>query len=286
MKNQNSVSQITSQKNNILNELEVLPSFLKNSLIIDAHAHLLYPSGTTTRFLGTTPAEMVQEMDKYQIDKACISIIGVGDRNYEVTNAIDEFPDRFIGMHLINPRYSKNMRKDLEKSFEHPGMQAIGEVHPTSYQHEYPVTGRDYWPAWEFAEEKRLTVLIHSGPMSEYDRCAPSEIAKVAKQHPNMNVLIGHTGGYSEWDLLEEAIGVVLESENTYLEICAMGRHFGALEYMVSKVGAERVVFGTDAPFHDWHAEIANVAFSRIPESDKKLIFGQNMQRLLDKTIK
>ena len=286
MKSQNLVSDSSLEKSTHSNALQIATALLANSLIIDVHAHLLYPSHTTARFLGTTPVEMVREMDKYHIDKACISIIGVGDRNYEVTNAIDQFPDRFIGMHLINPRYSKTMRKELEESFEHPGMQAIGEVHPTSYQHEYPVTGRDYWPAWEFAEEKNLTVLIHSGPMSEYDKCAPSEIAKVARQHPNMNVLIGHTGGYSDWELLDEAIGVVMDSENTYLDICAMGRHFGSLEYMVSKVGPERVVFGTDGPFHDWHAEIANVALSRIPESSKKLIFGQNMKQLLDKVVK
>jgi predicted TIM-barrel fold metal-dependent hydrolase len=178
------------------------------------------------------------------------------------------------------------MKRDLEESFTHPGMQAIGEVHPTSYQHEYPITGRDYWPAWEFAEEKQLTVLIHSGPMSEYDRCAPSEIAKVAKQHPNMNVLIGHTGGYSDWELLDEACSVTKEFENLYLEICAMGRHFGSLDYMVAKVGAERIVFGTDAPFPDWHAEIANVVFSGISESEKKLIFGQNLEQLLRKSIR
>jgi len=285
MKSLNLVSKSTLTERTV-NELETAPELLKDSLIIDAHAHLFYPSGTSVRLLGSSPEEMVKEMDKYQIDKACISIVGVGDRNHEVLDAIDKFPDRFIGMHLINPRYSKTMRKELEKFFAYPGMQAIGEVHPTSYQHEYPVTGKDYWPAWEFAEEKQLTVLIHSGPMSEYHRCSPSEIAKVAKQHPGMNVLIGHTGGYADWDLLDEAIGVVKDHHNVYLEICAMGRHFGSLDYMVAKVGAERVVFGTDAPFHDWHAEIANVVFSRISDDEKKLVFGQNMQQLLDKAIR
>jgi predicted TIM-barrel fold metal-dependent hydrolase len=96
-----------------------------------------------------------------------------------------------------------------------------------------------------------------------------------------MNVLMGHSGGYDSWELLDEAMAVARRLDNVYLDICAMGRHYGALEYMVGNVGAEKIVYGSDAPFHDWSAEIAHVALAKISDDAKAAIFAGNMARLL-----
>ncbi len=252
--------------------------------VIDSHAHLLYSNGPV-KFLNTSPAEMVAEMDKYGINQACISIIGAGDRNEETLQAAEDYPDRLLGFFLANPRYPDRILPDLKCAFKSPFMKGIGEIHPTTYQHNYSLMGRNYRPVWEFAEERKLPVLIHSGPTSEASRCSPTLLAEVARQHPEMNVLIGHSGGYESFAMLDEAIGVVQDTENLYLEICAMGRHSRIIEYMVKSVGAEKIIFGTDAPFHDWAPEIANIACAEISDTDKELIFGVNMQRLMNMSV-
>lgn len=96
-----------------------------------------------------------------------------------------------------------------------------------------------------------------------------------------MNVLVGHCGGYDSWEMLEEAIDTAKRHDNVYLEICATGRFPGILEHLISRVGEDKVVFGTDAPFHDWTAEVAHVAFARVSDSVKQKVFGLTMQRLL-----
>jgi len=249
--------------------------------IIDAHSHLLSPSMRDVFVPYAEPAQMVATMDVYGIDSACVSVLGAGDANAETMEAAAAFPGRLIGFHLINPRYPGSMLEDLEASFAQPGMRGIGEVHPTSYHHDYPVTGPNYRAAWEFAAARHLPVLIHSGPRSEAHRCRPDDIGRVAADHPQMNVLIGHAGGYDSWEMLDEAIAVTRRLDNVYLEICAMGRHYGALEYMVAKAGAEKIVYGSDAPFHDWSAEIAHVALAKIGDDAKAAIFGGTMTRLL-----
>ena len=250
--------------------------------IIDAHAHLMPESTPPTYFPFADEAGMVTAMDRYGIAKACVSVTGSGEGNDLVAKACAAYPDRFIGYHMVNPRYPDRMVQDMEASFATPGFLGLGEVHPTSYHHDYPVTGPNYEPAWEFAEARHLPVLIHAGPTSESTRCRPRDLGAVASQHPRMNVLIGHCGGYDSWDMLEEAIDTTRTHDNVYLEICAMGRFYGVLEYLVSRVGGERVIYGSDGPFHDWSAEIAHVAFAKVPDSVKELIFHKNMQGLLD----
>lgn len=250
-------------------------------LVIDAHAHLMGGSSSMAHVPYASAADMVVAMDVLGIDRACISILGAGDANGDMLRAVTEHPGRLLGMVLVNPRQPDLIVPSLEECFTVPGVVGIGEVHPTTYHHDYPVTGPAYVPVWEFAAARGLPVLIHSGPTSEAHRCRPSDLGRVAAAHPGMNVLVGHCGGYNSWDMLEEAVETALAHENVFLEICAMGRFHGVLEYLVGRVGADKIVFGTDAPFHDWHAEVAHVAFARIPDEAKEKVLGQTMQRLL-----
>jgi hypothetical protein len=251
-------------------------------LVIDAHAHLMTPSSTAAYVPHAEPEGMIAAMDALGIDIACISILGAGDQNDLMVEVVERYPNRFAGFVLVNPRYPNDLVDVLERAFRSPAVKGIGEVHPTSYWHDYSVLGPNYEPAWEFADARNLPVLIHSGPMSEAHRCRPSDIGKVAAAHPGMNVLIGHSGGYDSWEMLEEAIETARIHDNVFLELCAMGRHPGVVEHMVDRVGEDKIVFGTDAPFHDWTAEIAHIVFSRLPDRIKEKIFGLTMQSLLD----
>lgn len=249
--------------------------------VIDLHAHIT-PTRATQAFPYNAPAEMIVAMDRFGIDQACVSVVGAGFENDEMLGALDVAPGRFVGFVCINPRYPDHMVDELKRCFQHPMVKGIGEVHPTSYGHDYPITGDGYVPAWQFANARRIPVLIHSGPRSEASRCRPTMLGEVAQRFPDMPILVGHSGGYDSWEMLDEAIEVTAAHSNMYLEISAMGRFFGAVEYMVDELGSDRVVFGTDGPFHDWAAEIAHVACSRLNETDKAKIFGGTAERLLN----
>lgn len=250
--------------------------------IIDAHAHVLPPRTAGVSFRYTQPEEMIEAMDRIGIDRACISVLGSMRANDEMLEWVSQYPERLVGFVLINPRYPDEIVPTLERCFENPGVLGIGEVHATSYQHVYPITGAAYVPMWDFAAERNLPVLIHSGPTSEAIRCSPTLIGEIARRHPGFPILIGHCGAYDSWAMLDEAIGVAAEHEQVYLEISAMGRFYGVLEYIVRHLGPDKVVFGSDAPFHDWTAEIAHVACAKLTDDDKSRIFGGTMRRLLE----
>lgn len=250
--------------------------------VIDAHAHLLHANTPGVSFHVPEPEHMIEAMDRMGIDRACISVLGQMEANDEMLEAISAHPERLIGFVLVNPREPDLIGPTLERCFEHPGVRGIGEVHATSYQHFYPITGPGYEAVWEFAASRRVPVLIHSGPTSEASRCSPTMIGEVARRHPGFPILIGHCGAYDSWTMLDEAIDVALEHEEVYLEISAMARFYGVLEHIVGRLGPDKVVFGSDAPFHDWTAEVAHVACAKLDDDVKARIFGQTMRGLLD----
>jgi uncharacterized protein len=55
----------------------------------------------------------------------------------------------------------------------------------------------------------------------------------------------------------------------------------GITEMAVRELGAERVLYGTDAPGRSFGSQLAKVHGANIPEEAKRLIFAGNLKRLL-----
>ncbi len=79
---------------------------------------------------------------------------------------------------------------------------------------------------------------------------------------------------------VQAAVDAAKEWENLYLDLTGSALPRGVLELMVARVGAERILFGTDIPFVDIRPQIGYVVFARISDDDKRKILGLNSQRL------
>ena len=55
----------------------------------------------------------------------------------------------------------------------------------------------------------------------------------------------------------------------------------GTIEYLVDQVGADRVLFGTDAPMRDPRPQLGWVVYTRLTLAEKKKILGENFARIL-----
>lgn len=269
-----------------LMELALQGEPLSDVLVIDCHIHFGGGRSWTT-FIPFGDAEgILAAMDCLGIDQACVSAFRAlgGDPfrgNDEVLDLMEQYPDRFIGFAVFNPNYpTDGMAAELERCFQQ-GMRGI-KIHPTTYVHDYSIDGSHYEPVWEFAKEHNCPVLTHAGPRTEIHRCGPALLDRVASRHPEVKLIIGHSGAYDSWDALDEHIAVVERHDNLYLDISAMGRFYRAIDYMVERVGSERVLMASDAPLHSIPAEFGHVVFARIPDSEKERILGQNIAGLLE----
>jgi predicted TIM-barrel fold metal-dependent hydrolase len=228
---------------------------------------------------STTEGEL-DTMDRLGIDKACI----ISWDNEPTLRAMAHHPDRFIGFCFVNPNYPDEVVPELERCFD-AGMKGI-KLHPAAHTHYYPIDGPNYRPVFEFAAARRCPILIHSGPRTESDlrMNRPSLIAKVAESYPDAHFIISHCGAYDPkepWVALDEAVEAARVHDNVYLNFNTLARYFGVIEYLVERVGADKVIFGSDAPQHCFIVEVGHVAYAKVSDDDKQKILGLNMQRLL-----
>jgi predicted TIM-barrel fold metal-dependent hydrolase len=56
----------------------------------------------------------------------------------------------------------------------------------------------------------------------------------------------------------------------------------GLVEYAVARLGADRVVFGSDWPIRDFAVQRARVEGAEVSEADRAKILGGTMARLLE----
>jgi hypothetical protein len=252
---------------------------------IDAHGHL----GPYPRFYipRTDAASIVEVMDRCGVAVSAVSanMSLVSDHvagNRTVAEATAAFPGRLIGYATANPNFPID---EEEEQLEHwlttcKEMRGI-KLHPST--HHYPLTGAGYQAAFEVAERHRVPLLTHTwGEGEEALLCSPKLVAVVAEQHPNVPIIVGHSGGVLPGYRL--SVEAARRCPNVYLETCGSFQAMGLVEYLVDGVGADRVLFGTDVTFICMTAELGRVVYARLSTQEKRQVLGLNAARLFGYT--
>ena len=103
-------------------------------------------------------------------------------------------------------------------------------------------------------------------------RMGVTAIGEMAAKVPNPIII--DSLRYTFW---AEAGVVMQQASNVYVET-----HLGGwFQWITGQVGAERLVFGSNAPLSYFAAARAQVEHAQIPEADQVLIFGGNLRRIL-----
>jgi predicted TIM-barrel fold metal-dependent hydrolase len=106
----------------------------------------------------------------------------------------------------------------------------------------------------------------------------PIQVAEMAASFPGVDMIMAHLGG--DW---ENGIREVADVPSVSVDTCGSINEAGMVEMAVEVLGAERVLFGSDAPGSGYLPNIGKVTSARIEEDDKALILGGNIARLLEK---
>ncbi|MBU0714443.1 MAG: amidohydrolase family protein [Verrucomicrobia bacterium] len=187
--------------------------------------------------------------------------------------AVRAFPDRLRAYCGINPNYPDQVKKDVA-TFDRYTDVYVGFKLLADY-HAIPITDPRNEPAWALAEARALPVLLHTWGNSVYD--GQTVIRKVAERYTQAKILLGHSC-HSCWD---EAIQLVKDFPNVYLELCAVMDERGILERFVGELGSERIIFGTDYPWFSHHYYIGTVLGAVISDDDCRNIFYRNAEKIL-----
>jgi predicted TIM-barrel fold metal-dependent hydrolase len=247
---------------------------------IDAHAHL-GPVGMWPGEDPDLPAQaraMLGWMDRLGLSLTLVSgeqalFCEPVEGNRFLEDSLAPYGDRFHGYLAFNPFYRRELEARLDDFFARPFF--VGFKVLCDYWR-VPLTDPRFTPAWEYAHAHRLPILAHTwgGP---YD--APSLLQEIAPAYPDAIFLLGHSGG----SVRSEAEELAVANPNVYLEWCGSFTCPDSWVRTIQRVGADHVIFGSDAIAHDIYWELGRLLSQDLPDAQLAPLLGANMREILSR---
>jgi predicted TIM-barrel fold metal-dependent hydrolase len=128
----------------------------------------------------------------------------------------------------------------------------------------------------DLAEETGLPILVHCGRniKSRIEYCIE------AYKKRNITIIAAHLGGVSP-PLVSRALEMLEEMndfDNFYLDTSSIDVS-RLIARAINVMGSEHILFGTDAPFHEYH--VLKYAMQQVWERDDVIISSQDMKNIL-----
>jgi predicted TIM-barrel fold metal-dependent hydrolase len=205
---------------------------------------------------------LLETMDEAGIDKSIICPLdfglAVGDPeisieevNKQFANLAQKHPDRLIAFTCVDPR-RKGALELFSRCVEEWDMKGLKLLPCCGF---YP-NQEEVYPLLEKANELKLPVLFHSGPVwvplwSKY--CQPIYFDDLAVDFPDLSIIAAHACGVLGYPQLLSVMSLKLNimadisswqvfAEKDYLSFAK------ALRMMIDSTEPERILFGSDSP--------------------------------------
>jgi predicted TIM-barrel fold metal-dependent hydrolase len=218
------------------------------------------------------------------IDKMSIAPwVGVNGGDADAGNHVAEaararHPDMVEAYARLDPNYGIDMRAEAVKWH---AQKKFRGMKPYYYNERIPYTDPRYAPWWEVADELRLYALVD--PAIQPDDVYIEQIDELARRYPNVSVFMDHAGRSLE--IATKYAPIAAKHPNVTLQLTYTTVTLGAIEYLVSEVGPDKILFGTDSAMRDPRPQVGWLAYANISVAAKKQIFGANFQAILDRTL-
>lgn len=201
------------------------------------------------------------------------SLDDVREMNRVLAAELQRHPDRLRGYCYVNPRYGQATMDDVRRNVEERGMIGIKMWIATLADDETSD------PILEYAAEHRLVVLAHAWRKTvggfPYESTS-ANIARAARRHPQTRFLMAHLGGQAE-----SAVNAVRQLHNVAVDTSGTLISAGEVALAVQRLGADRVLFGSDLPHVDLVANVGKVLAASLTPQDEERVFGATARRWL-----
>jgi predicted TIM-barrel fold metal-dependent hydrolase len=193
--------------------------------------------------------------------------------NDQVLSVLPKWPDRLLGFVYLNTKHADASLAELERCVANGPM--VGVKLWVAQRANAPEVER----IARRARELQALIFQHTWFKTTENlpgESTPADVAALARRNPEIPLVCGHTGG--DW---ERGIRVIVGLKNVYADLAGSNPVAGFTEMAVRELGAERVLYGTDAPGRSFSSQLAKVFGAEISDDAKKLILAGNLIRLL-----
>ena len=194
--------------------------------------------------------------------------------NRSATQIVAKYPDIVYSLCYLNPAHDpRAIEEEIDRCVGEEGMKGIKQW--------FAVNARDERMAavMEGAARHSVPVFFHSWYKTiqrVYHESSPADIRDLALRYPHVTLVMLHLNGGRERGVLD-----VKDLPNVYVDTSGSQPDAGYVEFAVQHLGAERLIFGSDAPLRDYGSQLAKVTGAHIDDDAKAKILGRNIAALL-----
>ena len=249
-------------------------------MIWDLHCHL-------NGFEGRTPDEkmaaLIRFADRMEIERVCL-YMGypfsenpspglLREQNDQVLQALSHWHHRAFGFVYLNPNYPDASRDEFNRCLRDGPMVGI------KLWVAHRANGPEVDAIVERAAALRAVIFQHTWIKTGGNLPGEStsmDLAELARRHPTVPIVCGHTGG--NWELGIRAIRGV---KNLYSDIAGSDPTAGFVEMAVRELGPARVIYGSDTGGRSFASQLGKVMGAAVPPAAKERILGANLRELM-----
>lgn len=243
----------------------------REPLVVDAHVAV----GDGPYLDPLRVDEVLQLMDAGGVHHAVLGPVGrwVAVDNREGNDLLASWarqhPDRLSAYAVANPWYGDRAAAELKRALTEgavgwklvPSLQGVGLLSPLLD------------PLLDVVEEQRRPVYVVTGvPVAS----EPLQFAELARRRPQVTFVMGRSG---RTDFSLDLMPALTSVGNLVAETAYNGA--GLIGDLVRVLGADRVMFTSDAPFNDLHLELERIRRASLSDTERAAVLGGTARTLL-----
>ena len=226
-------------------------------------------------------ATLSATMKRLDIERAVVC--PVRPKNYDLRAANDDVikvvqsnPSQWVGFARVDPWQEVEAVAEVRRAVTQGGLRG---VFLDPWEDHFSVSASIIDPIVETATSLGIPIMVAAGyPQFSH----PSQIAALARRHPNATFIATHGGQINISGLLLTDAQIMLRTApNVLINTSGVYRE-DFIEDCVDEFGAHRVLFGSGSPIFDQGFEVLRVLKAHLADETKEQIGWKNISQLVD----
>ena len=241
--------------------------------LIDAHNHLGGPDKGDSKSQSTS--EILARMDGTGIDKAVVFPFNDKDpgisfsrSNNRVYNEVVGHSDRLIGFGRLDPNQGEQAVVEARRCVEELGLSGI-KLHPHAQKFEIDSVTVYRIAGWLASARPDIPIIFDNGKLASPNQL----IGDLAEAFPDVTFILAHMRG---GDFIE----VTAAHDNIFIQTTGMPKK-EVVQQCVDELGADRVMMGSDSPYHSMDDEVKKVEALQLSDGEKRMVFSGTAKKVL-----
>src|SRR5262249_39286073 len=241
------------------------------------HTHL---NGVEGRTPEERMANLIRFADRIGVERVCLFMGSpflmdptaqqLREQNDQVLQALAHYHDRAVGFVYTSGKHPEVSVREIDRCIKNGPMVGVKlwVARRAADKELDPIIAR--------AAELKAPILQHTWFKANGNfpgESTPLDLVELAKRHPKAALICGHSGG--DWQL---GIRAIRSATSLYTETGGSDPTSGFVEFAVKELGADRVLYGSDAGGRSFASQLAKVQGADVPEEAKKKILGENLK--------